>query len=519
MKKIISWCTAGICALACVLWMGPFREAFAESYRDDPPKACAGYSVESKKVSQDRKEWTLKEKGGAAVALTGSAEDRYSTYSLYDCIDIDRDGRPEVVVEVFTGGAHCCFGYEFYRKTDGKLQRIGEVYLNNVEGPKFEDLNNDGRPEIVTLDDRLAYFDELGFANSPVLPRIICYHKDEFTDCLTQFPAVIDKELQKLLKRKGGIDEGPNPVALEYLALYLVQGKEAGGWEGVKKHFPGALAWLRKNSADLKWRLLGEKPAETAAKPLSDKETRKFIDQFLKLSEDNKNFDTVMGLYADEVDFYKLGRVAKSAVAQDKKKYFDRWPKREHVIKSLKLSPGGAANEMNVEVVFHYTISDGKKSIEGDADTVLVLSKRNDGILIVSEKEGSSEGGKAGPSEQAKKQLLGEHLFSLQWISWDDFGKAVVTKQNGSLSIKGEQKSKTNDDYVTISGVITNVSAKEFTFTGTIVTKIHHINGGKPCKREGEMMFRITGKRKYWRLVQMDNPCDHATDYVDIYFK
>ena len=92
-------------------------------------------------------------------------------------------------------------------------------------------------------------------------------------------------------------------------------------------------------------------------------------------------------------------------------------------------------------------------------------------------------------------------------------------EQNGALSIKGEQKSEKNDDYVTINGIVTKVGAGEFTFTGTIITKISYINGGKPCKREGEMTFRITGKRRYWRLVQMDNPCDQATDYVDIYLR
>ena len=256
----------------------------------------------------------------------------------------------------------------------------------------------------------------------------------------------------------------------------------------------------------------------------SDDEVKSFVARWLELSQDNKNFDAVMAMYADTVDFYKLGRVKNSAVRADKRKYFDRWPMREHVLTAITVSPGAAVNEKKAEVVFHYKISDGKKSLQGDADTILVLRKEKGKVRIVSEKEGTREnGGPAGGSvsndEEAKKQLLGEHLLSLQWISWDHFGKAVVTEQNGALSIKGEQKSEKNDDYVTINGIVTKVSAGEFTFTGTIITKIYHINGGKPCKREGEMTFRITGKRRYWRLVQMDNPCDQATDYVDIYLR
>jgi hypothetical protein len=67
--------------------------------------------------------------------------------------------------------------------------------------------------------------------------------------------------------------------------------------------------------------------------------------------------------------------------------------------------------------------------------------------------------------------------------------------------------------------VITSIDAKEFRFSGEIITQVSHINGGRPCSRDGEFTFKITGKRKYWRMQQMDNPCDPVTDYVDIYFR
>jgi hypothetical protein len=81
----------------------------------------------------------------------------------------------------------------------------------------------------------------------------------------------------------------------------------------------------------------------------------------------------------------------------------------------------------------------------------------------------------------------------------------------------GEQRR--NGDFLTIEGDITSVDEKSFTFTGKVVMRISHINEGQPCTREGELTFRITGKRRYWRMQEMDNPCDEATDYVDIYFR
>jgi hypothetical protein len=118
----------------------------------------------------------------------------------------------------------------------------------------------------------------------------------------------------------------------------------------------------------------------------------------------------------------------------------------------------------------------------------------------------------------AAKMLLGRHMLSLQWISWDHFGTASVKNEAGIYSLRGEQKGRGND-LLTIEGNIVSIDSKEFRFEGTITTRISHINNGEPCVRQGDFTFRNTGKRKYWRLQEMDNPCDTATDYVDIYFR
>lgn len=121
--------------------------------------------------------------------------------------------------------------------------------------------------------------------------------------------------------------------------------------------------------------------------------------------------------------------------------------------------------------------------------------------------------------DNAKKMLLGAHRLSLQWISWDYFGTATITDKKGVFYLRGEQKQRGGNDYVKIDGTIVSIDQTEFTFKGTIVMQVSHINGGEACKREGEMTFAIKGKRKYWRLQSMDNPCDSAADYVDIFFR
>ena len=94
-----------------------------------------------------------------------------------------------------------------------------------------------------------------------------------------------------------------------------------------------------------------------------------------------------------------------------------------------------------------------------------------------------------------------------------------MTNKNGVLYLKGEQRQRGGKDYLKVDGTITSIDKNEFTFNGTIDMRVSHINNGDHCKREGRMTFAIKGKRKYWRLQEMDNPCDGVTDYVDIFFR
>lgn len=121
---------------------------------------------------------------------------------------------------------------------------------------------------------------------------------------------------------------------------------------------------------------------------------------------------------------------------------------------------------------------------------------------------------------KARTMLLGRHQFSLQWIDfWKYFGTATITNRGGIFYLKGEQRQRGGSDFVKIDGVVTQIDAKEFKFDGKIITQVSTINGGAPCERNGEMTFKITGARKYWRLQEMQNPCDGVTDYVDIFFR
>jgi hypothetical protein len=121
---------------------------------------------------------------------------------------------------------------------------------------------------------------------------------------------------------------------------------------------------------------------------------------------------------------------------------------------------------------------------------------------------------------KAAKQLLGKHALTLQWVGTGglkDAGSAEVKQEGDQWRLTGRKDAK--EGFVSLDGVVTKVDKTTFTFKGKIVTKVYHIYEGKECAREGEVIFERKGARKYWRMYPVDNPCDLAADYIDIYLR
>jgi hypothetical protein len=84
--------------------------------------------------------------------------------------DVDQDGNPDVVIETYTGGAHCCSATIVYSMTPTAPREI----LHSVEsncGGRLIDFNGDGILEFETCDDSFAYT-YCPYAASPIVQVI-----------------------------------------------------------------------------------------------------------------------------------------------------------------------------------------------------------------------------------------------------------------------------------------------------------------------------------------------------------
>lgn len=107
---------------------------------------------------------------------------------------------------------------------------------------------------------------------------------------------------------------------------------------------------------------------------------------------------------------------------------------------------------------------------------------------------------------------------TLQWISFESpaRGHVRVTREGDLYRLRGEQRARRGPGRLTLDGTLTEIGPRNFLFLGRIVIT-GAPDAGRECVRDGEFDFRVTGRRRYWRLQQME-VCDGLTDYVDIYF-
>jgi hypothetical protein len=113
--------------------------------------------------------------------------------------DLDGNGEPEVIVQIYSGGAHCCTLAEVYLYSSS-LATYVNVEQNFGSGSyKQTDLNGDGRAEFQGLDPR---FDEAFTAHAastePI--QIFAFRGGRFVDVTRSYPALIKKDAASLLK-------------------------------------------------------------------------------------------------------------------------------------------------------------------------------------------------------------------------------------------------------------------------------------------------------------------------------
>ena len=110
--------------------------------------------------------------------------------------DLDGDGEPEVFLELYMGGAHCCWYTRVfrYRLSTNGYTPTRQVWWN--PGVRRADLDDDGLPEFVSGDNRFAY-EFSCFACSRWPPQIWIYRSGRFIDVTRRFSAKVWQDARR----------------------------------------------------------------------------------------------------------------------------------------------------------------------------------------------------------------------------------------------------------------------------------------------------------------------------------
>lgn len=117
-------------------------------------------------------------------------------------------------------------------------------------------------------------------------------------------------------------------------------------------------------------------------------------------------------------------------------------------------------------------------------------------------------------NQAAYERLMNNSGITLQWLWSAQRGHLTATDENDLVHIEGTQANF--EGTLKIKGDIVSIASDRFIFRGTILI-LDAPDKGRRCERNGDFEFRATGKRKYWRLQQME-ACGGLTDYVDVYY-
>jgi hypothetical protein len=135
---------------------------------------------------------------GACASLCSPAG--FGTKPSVRAVDLDADGEPEVLLDLYTGGAHCCLVSQVFA-WNSSASTYREVERNwGDPGYGLVDLDHNGRLELRSADDRFAFaFSAFAFSGLPI--QIWRFDHGSFVDATKRYRALVAADAHRWLRQ------------------------------------------------------------------------------------------------------------------------------------------------------------------------------------------------------------------------------------------------------------------------------------------------------------------------------
>ena len=193
--------------------------------------------------ASDSLQYQVSYEGNQSPAATIEATAEAYNYANLSLTDLDSDGLSEVIVQAYSGGAHCCTNTTVYSWQDDKFTSVEFGYLDGLGG-SFEDMDGDGFSEFISSDNRFLYRFS-SYAGSSPPPLISTFKGGEFTETTREHPAVIRERIAKIEETFADKNyEGErNGLLAGYVAMKSLVGEYDEGWAYMLERYDAEADW------------------------------------------------------------------------------------------------------------------------------------------------------------------------------------------------------------------------------------------------------------------------------------
>lgn len=158
--------------------------------------------------------------------------------------DLDQNGMPEVIVETYTGGAHCCTSFTVYAWRDSQFEDI-QLDMLDGGGGTFQDLDEDGLQEFSTYDNAFLYAFS-SYAGSYPPSVILTFQDGEFRDMTHTYEQIVRSRAWSMFQTlESAESEGVevNGILAGYVAQKILLDEYESGWDLMLARYDRTSDW------------------------------------------------------------------------------------------------------------------------------------------------------------------------------------------------------------------------------------------------------------------------------------
>ena len=193
-----------------------------EHARAGQVEAVFSYSYDAARVRFTKQRLTIRRAGEIRFAARlrrppdGGFEAQPAGYFAHrrsvSISDLDGDSEPEVILDLYWGAAHCCWYTQIYRYVPATESYRTNVHVWGNFSYVLADLDHNGRPELVTRDNRFSYA-FASFADTRWPVRILTHRAGRMTVTTTKYASEIRRDAtalwrEAMARKRGRSNQG-----------------------------------------------------------------------------------------------------------------------------------------------------------------------------------------------------------------------------------------------------------------------------------------------------------------------